>query len=85
MQHLVIRLNACPHEAFEALLEEGSPTHGAREDTISIDDLCASSFAPLSPFPTVIETVECPRFAADNPEVLQRVLQEAYDAAARHL
>ena len=82
VRHLMVCLESCPDEAFEALV--GVET--GRSKDVSLQSLhqaqraiheAAAGGGSCSPFPVEIVRVACPCFAADNPETLARVLDLA--------
>lgn len=88
MRHLVMCLDSSPHEAFETLIEECD----GRETTLqNLMDARARLHAlsptdVVTPFGDVqIVMLPCPCFAADNPAVLQKLVDAACEACERVL
>lgn len=93
-KHLMVWLDADPHEAFDAVLHDASSSTrdvGLQclrdaQDAISraVQDAAAGDRAGLSsPFWVQIVRVPCPPFAADNPVTLHKLLDLVEDECLR--
>lgn len=90
MRHLMLCLDASPHEAFEAIVEEGAKD-AAGHGVVTLQGLidaqravdAARPAALVTPFgPVTIARLRCPCFAADNPATLQCLADEACSLVA---
>lgn len=86
VRHLMLCLDACPHEAFEAALG-GDPGAHREVDLRALAGAAAglarAEPGPGSPFPCEVARVACPRFAGDNPATLEALLDLSCDAVKR--
>lgn len=83
VRHLLLCLDADPHEAFEHVLDAKEATLAALRDTRA-RARGTQAGGVLTPFgdPQIVR-LQCPAFAADNPATLDRLLDQACDLCAR--
>lgn len=83
VRHLLLCLDASPHEAFEHVLDAKDATLQGLLDT-QARTWAAQAGRVLSPFgdPQIVR-VACPAFAADNPATLDRLVDQACELCAR--
>lgn len=95
-RHLMVWLDADPHEAFDAVLHCPEVSSSVREVglqslreaqeaiTRAVNDAAAGDQAGLSsPFDVQIVRVPCPPFAADNPVTLHKLLDLVEDGCLK--
>lgn len=90
--HLMVCMDACVHEAFEAVINEhqsGPARDTCAQDLRAFADTVAAvgagTLQPPSPFDVQIVRVPSPPFAADTPSLLADLVDRACDAVARVL
>lgn len=81
VRHLMLCLDACPHEAFEALLDGDAGAH-RHVDLRDVERAAEAARAAepedaASPFGVDVIRLPCPRFAADNVSELSRLVNAA--------
>lgn len=82
-RHLMVCMRACPAEAFEHAMKS-SPSMCLHD--LRVDQALLTETHLQSPFrATTIVNLSCPAYAADTPEALDAITEEAYEAVAAAL